>query len=141
MKLENLSSLVSKCETLCDHECCGIYAYDFSPINIANYLTGHKGGIDEGEITLIEEKLNYLISEYSQLAESAETITIEEVNQRFTAKEIVILASEIKYNLEVAGLLVAESESKRFKNSLNDIQRNRYLLKKRHPSAKPEQNS
>ena len=128
MKLESLSNLVSKCETLCNHECCGIYAYDFSPINIATYITERKGSVDEAEIALVREKLNYLISEYSQFSESAKEITIEEINQRFTAEEIVIFASEIKYNLEIAVLLAAESETKRFKNSLNAIQRNRYLL-------------
>ena len=141
MKLENLLKLVSKCETLCDHECCGIYAYDFSPINIANYVTGCKGKISEREIVLIKETLNYLISEYSQISESASEIVIKEINHTFTAEEIVLFASEIKCNLEVASELIEESENKRFKNSLYAIQKNRNLLKKRHPAAKPEKNS
>jgi len=141
MNLKDILNLVRKCETVCEHECCGVYAYDFSPINIACYLMEHTVKAREAEVALIKDKLNNLISESSQLSEAATEISIEEINQKFTPEEILIFASEIKHNLEIAGLLIEESEAKRFKNSLYAIQPNRYLLKKRHPDAKPEKNS
>jgi hypothetical protein len=141
MKLECLSDLVSNCETLCRSECCGIDAYDFSPINIANYLTKFDGQANESEVDLIKEKLKFIISSNAQNSEPQLVISVEEMNQNFTSEEIVIFASEIKHNLEVALFLVSESDKKRFKNSLFAINRNRYLLKKRHPSAIPENNS
>ena len=45
-----LDSLVMACETICVAECCGIDAFDFSPLHVASAAVRHTGDIDDSKI-------------------------------------------------------------------------------------------
>ncbi len=115
MKLEPpLSNLVGRCQTLCIAECCGLDAYDFSPVQVASYLTMHKGAPDAYEIERIRAQLEALKAEFGTGGTGNRT-TIEEMNQHFQPEDVDALVDEILFNLDVAVQLCAESAELRYK--------------------------
>jgi hypothetical protein len=118
MKLEApLLNLVTRCQTICEAECCGIHAYDFSPIHIASYLIMYRGKIDKEEISELNNQLEALKVNYGSSGASAKGVTIDEMNQGFSGEEINSLAEEILENLVVAIHLAEVSENERYKNA------------------------
>ena len=122
MKIESpLSNLISRCQTICVPECCGVDAYDFSPIHIASYLSMYRGGSpDMQEIAEILCQLNSLETNYGCKGASGIGATIDEMNQIFTGEQIDNLVKEIKTNLDAAILLLTKSEEIRYVNAKMD---------------------
>lgn len=117
MKLEPpLSNLVARCQTLCVAECCGRDAYDFSPIQIASYLTMWRGSVDEAEVRVLQGQLEALKANYGLRGSSSQGVTIEEMNQKFDAAGIEGMVREIEWNLSIAIRLVSVSEREGFRN-------------------------
>lgn len=118
MKLEApLLNLVSRCQAICMPECCGIDAYDFSPIHIASYLTMYRGEIDKNEIAELKNQLQALKANYGSSRASGNGVTVDEMNQVFKGEEIDFLVNEILANINVAIQLVEKSENERYKNA------------------------
>lgn len=116
MKLDQpLANLLNRCQTICVAECCGIHAYDFSPIHVASYLLMFRGLVDPSEVKQLRVQLAALKANYGTKGASARGVTLDEMNQDFTAEEIDSLVNEIETNLEVALKLVEDSESKRYR--------------------------
>lgn len=87
MKLEPpLSNLIARCQTICVAECCGIDAYDFSPIQIASYLTMHRGRPDDSETRTIRDQIEALRAKYGHAGTSGRGATFEEMNYGFSAE-------------------------------------------------------
>lgn len=117
MKLErSLSGLVDRCQTICVAECCGRAAYDFSPIQIASYITMLAGSIVEAEVIRIRAELETLKVNYGLKGASSKGVTLDDMNQKFSANGIEDMVKEIEWNLSVAIDLVSESEKKRYKH-------------------------
>lgn len=120
MKLDPpLSNLVARCQTICAAECCGLSAYDFSPIQIASYLTMMRGVADKKEVRAIEDQLSSLSANYGVHGAGGQGVTIEEMNQVFSGSDLDCWVAEIRANLTVALTLAAESEARRFKKEPN----------------------
>lgn len=47
---DRLGSLVRYCEKNCVAECCGIDAFDFSPLHIASFLSAYTGRISDSDL-------------------------------------------------------------------------------------------
>jgi Family of unknown function (DUF6331) len=107
---------------MCVAECCGIDAYDFSPIQIASYITMWQGLPDEKEITTIRNQLAAIKANYGSAGGSSSGVTIEEMNHAFAAAEIDVFTDEISENLEIALKLVVESETLSYKNENHGAQ-------------------
>jgi hypothetical protein len=115
VKLEPpLANLIARCQTLCVAECCGIDAYDFSPIQIASYLTMYRGKPDVAEVRTLRGQIDELRTNYGLAGAHSRGVTLEELNQGFTAEQIEALASELSSNLDVALTLVEKSEELRY---------------------------
>jgi len=113
MKLEPpLANLIARCQTICVAECCGVDAYDFSPIQIASYLTMYRGKPDASEVRTLRGQIEAHRANCG--VASGRGATIEEMNQRFTAEEIERLTDELLANLEVALNLIEISERRRY---------------------------
>ena len=120
MKLEApLLNLISRCETVCVADCCGLDAYDLSPIHIASYLIMYRGVVDERELGELRTQLGALKANYGSKACSASGVGIDEMNQSFTGEGIDRFVDEIEANLAVALELVSASEQGRYNRSLN----------------------
>lgn len=48
-----LTTLMQRCQEVCVAECCGLDAFDFSPIHIASYLATHHPPRRDGVVTEI----------------------------------------------------------------------------------------
>jgi hypothetical protein len=118
MKIEPpLSNLIQRCQTMCVAECCGIDAHDFSPIQIASYLTMWRGCPDESEIRTIRTQIRALKSSYGSKSGCEQTTTFEDMNQIFSGGEIDSLADELLENIDVALRLIEQSETQRYKQA------------------------
>ncbi|MEZ6142313.1 MAG: DUF6331 family protein [Zavarzinella sp.] len=107
MKLEHpLSGLFARCQTICVAECCGIDAYDFSPIHIASFLLLYRGEPDPADVRLVRSQLAALKVNYGSNGASAAGVTLDEVNQVFTGVEVDALVDEISANLDKALTLI-----------------------------------
>src|SRR5690348_12303462 len=114
MKIEPpLANLIARCQTMCVAECCGVDAYDFSPIQIASYLTMYRGKPDVSEVRTLRGQIDALRVNYGLVSTSGSGVAIEEMNQGFTAEQIEAMARELLANLEVALSLIEKSEELR----------------------------
>ncbi len=113
-----LRYLVGRCETRCVSQCCGLRAYDFSPLNIAYYFT------DQGEVEMHSEAVKRVEEDILKLCQEAklldpnmdgELIAIDQFNTHCTASEIIKFTDEILYNIRVAEQVIKLSENIRSK--------------------------
>ena len=115
MKLEDpLLDLISRCQTICVAECCGIDAYDFSPVHIASYLLMWEGKPNESNLIKLRAQLEALKSNYGSKGASSNGVTIDDMNQRFSGIEIDNLVDEITENMEIALQICEKAEAERF---------------------------
>lgn len=118
MKLEPpLVNLIARCQTICVAECCGSDAYDFSPIQIASYLTMCRGKPDASEVRTLRGQIDAIRANYGLAGASGRGVILEEMNQGFTAEQIEALASELSANMDIALKLVEKSEELRYRNA------------------------
>jgi len=126
MKLEPpLANLIARCQTICVAECCGVDAYDFSPVQIASYLTMYRGKPDAPEVHALRDQIDALRANYGLAGASGGGVTFEEMNQGFTADQIERLTDELLMNLEVALSLIQKSEELRYRSAEPDASSNR----------------
>ncbi len=111
MKLEYpLLGLIKNCATICEPECCGIDAFDFSPFHIASYLLRYNGQIDQDELEKIKNQLSFLNSGYGITGIQQDGCTLDEMNQIFAGKDISRLVETIDIALNRACELVYAEE-------------------------------
>jgi hypothetical protein len=96
---------------MCVAECCGVDAYDFSPVQIASYVAMYRGTPNGSELRTLRDQIAALRANYGVAGTSGRGATIEEMNQRFSAEQVECLASELLANLDVALNLMEISEA------------------------------
>ena len=111
MKLEPpLEYLIKTCETYCVAECCGLDAYNFSPIHIASYLN------DSRDAAASKNQIETLLKQLADIKEKygkANKVEVEQMNQTFSGKLLIELMDEISTNIPVALDLIEQSEARR----------------------------
>ena len=118
MKLDPpLANLIDRCQTVCVAECCGIDAYDFSPIHIASFLIMWRGKPDTSEIHKLRGQIEALRENYGSTGASGNGLIIEEMNQSLTPEQVDAMANELLANMEVALNLIEVSEKSRYGES------------------------
>lgn len=107
----DLQSLFAACETVCVAGCCGIDAFDFSPLRIAAYLTHSNTMISDTDIRQLEDELDSLLSQTESLEPDASGFicTIDGTNQLFTRETITELVRMIQRHVRLAPRVVAYS--------------------------------
>lgn len=115
-----LYALVQACETYCVAGCCGIDAFDFSPLNIACHLSAYIGRILQNEVGEIEQEIETMLKEASLLGsdDNGFICSIEHMNQFFTVDQLKSFAEELKNNLRLSPQILDLSEKIRYKNEL-----------------------
>ena len=116
MQLEDpILNLVSRCQTVCVAECCGIDAFDFSPVHIASYLLMWTGKVDQAVLTKLRGQLAALKEKYGTDGSIAKGVVLEAMNQCFTAPELDRLVDEITANLDIAVRICDDAEKARYR--------------------------
>lgn len=112
---QSLQSLIDACETMCVAECCGIHAYDFSPLHIASHLSTWTGRISEKDVTELEKEINCLSATAARLAPDKDGFicSIAAMNQHFSKNELESLAQTLRQHLALARRVFEYSEKLR----------------------------
>ena len=93
---ENVAGLVEFCEKVCDRGCCGIDAFDFSPLHVASYISAITGGIRDCDIAEWDERLAE-VERARQILEPNDdgfVCYIANLNQYFSRSRIEVLIAE-----------------------------------------------
>ncbi|MGB0158169.1 DUF6331 family protein [Thalassovita mediterranea] len=81
-----LSGLVAHCVALCEVECCGLDAFDFSFVHMASFLMkcSYEGRARRLDVDSIEQQLETLNVNYGRRGASSKGVEIGEMNRRFS---------------------------------------------------------
>jgi hypothetical protein len=113
---EQLYNLIKYCERNCVAECCGIDAFDFSPLLIASYASIFTCGALEAEIAEWER----LLTETEELTRDLTPdnhgyiCSIAGVNQCFTSDSLNEFIGELRYNMRTSLKVLELSEQLRY---------------------------
>ncbi len=108
MKLEHpLAGLIDRCQTICVRECCGVDAYDFSPIHIASFLIMWRGEVDQSELSKLRQQIVALREDFGASGRLGCGVTIEGMNQSMTGADVDEFASTLLANIDYALEIVA----------------------------------
>jgi hypothetical protein len=92
---KHLEALAKYCATMCEIECCGLDACDFSPVHIASYCLSRNVRYPSRVAMEIIEQAKTLKSNYGSNGASARGITIAEINERMTGRRVDVLADTL----------------------------------------------
>jgi hypothetical protein len=100
--------LVDACQVVCVPDCCGIGAYDFSPLYTAAYLTRFTGVVSKDDVRAISDELDALLAEASTLRPNSDgfVCSISGMNQYFTANSLREFADDIRRSMSLAPKVV-----------------------------------
>jgi hypothetical protein len=109
---ERLGYLIKYCEKSCVAECCGVDAFDFSPLHVASCISAYTGAIDEQELAA----WNGLIDEFERNLGALKTAggaglicVISSMNQLFTDEAIRALIAELRTSVAASPEVLALS--------------------------------
>ena len=103
MKLEHpLAGLVDRCQTICVSECCGIDAFDFSPIHVASFLILWRGDVEQSELSKLRQQIHCLRSDFGSSGRLSCGATIEGVNQSMTGADVDEFAHTLLASIDSA---------------------------------------
>jgi len=96
--------LVDACQVVCVPDCCGLDAYDFSPIYVSAHLSKWTGDILQDDITAIEDELQQLITASMEFeaGEHGFICSIEGLNQNFTEESLREFCDEVSLGMRLA---------------------------------------
>jgi hypothetical protein len=108
---ETVARLVKFCEKVCDRGCCGIDAFDFSPLHVASYISAITGGMRDCDIAEWDERLAE-VERATQIIEPNDdgfVCYIPNINHAFSRSLIEALIAEIRHSIRSAPVVVALS--------------------------------
>jgi Family of unknown function (DUF6331) len=117
-----LSGLVRSCETNCVAACCGIDAFDFSPLNCASFISSGSGAISAEELETWHGELDRLAQQAagSELQNDgvgpvgdAALCWIDALCHEFTRDTFAAWIAELRHNIAMAPQVLALSEALR----------------------------
>ena len=110
----HIEALANYCATLCEIECCGLDACDFSPVHIASYCLSRDPRHPSRVALEIIEQVETLRSNYGSSGASARGTTINEINERMTGRRVDVFAEALARQTELAqAILTAEPSDNR----------------------------
>ncbi len=97
-----LESLVAACGTLCVPQCCGMEAFDFSPIHAASHLARYTGSVAASDVNAITKELDSVLETAARNQQPGMVFSIESMNQILTLSELEELIARIKRSVHLA---------------------------------------
>lgn len=107
----HLEKLAKYCATLCEIDCCGLDACDFSPVHIASYCLSTNFRYPSRVAIEIIEQAKILKSNYGSNGASARGVTIYEINERMTARKVDILAEALERQAALAKAILETEQT------------------------------
>jgi len=104
-------TLLSHCETKCVKQCCGLEAFNFSPIDLAFFLRRNT----TVSMTIIDAELDQLGTIANSInPENSPTWFSPFLNEEINTNGLKNLVKEIRHNLILAAKLISISEDERY---------------------------
>lgn len=106
--------MMAACETSCVKECCGLDAYDFSPLNLAAHLSKYHREIKQSILNKTKQDLDSLLESAKKINSEPEeefTFEIEEMNEYFNFAKLKKLIEIIKMNIDLTPQILELSKS------------------------------
>ena len=98
-----LTDLIKSCEKPCVKECCGIEAFDFSPVHVASWLHSYQSEPTDSIVSLLNQQLDDVRASYGSDSDSDGYESDEdEMNQIFSPAQVDQLVNQLKTNLQHA---------------------------------------
>lgn len=103
------AALCKTCETICEKECCGIGAFNFSPFNIIYHLTKWDARIRDSDVETLRSELTDLVANLRSSHQRSEKLVLTELNAILTNEQILTLISEVESAL-IDGCVIYSSQ-------------------------------
>ncbi len=116
-----LENLIKQCETKCVAQCCGLDAFNFSPLNIAYFFTVYERKpecITKDNVRQIKRDIKTLRNNYERLLEREkdEIGFLKAIKHPIKRKELDTMCEEIDHNIDIARDLIIGMQEKRYKH-------------------------
>lgn len=108
---DRLKALLHHCEVYCSSDCCGIDAFDFSPLHIAPYAASYASYMHKGDPTELSD-WEAILDEAADLIVGLIPDTdglicsVAEMNHTFTRPEFETMLARIRHGIKVAPQLI-----------------------------------
>lgn len=103
---DHLTSLPRYCANLCEIECCGLDACDFSPIHIASYCQSRNQGYPLRVATQITNQAEALKANYGSKGAGGKGLTLKEINERMSGQRVDIFTDMLLRQTEAAQVIL-----------------------------------
>jgi hypothetical protein len=112
-----LQLLVDYCQRSCVAECCGVDAFDFSPLHVASYLSAYTGCITDANIREWETEVMQASSLASELPanEGGFVCSIAGMNQYFSRESFDSFIKEMVHSIRMSPRVVELSDQLRMR--------------------------
>jgi hypothetical protein len=112
---DRLNYLVQYCEKNCVADCCGIDAFDFSPLHVASYLSAYSREITEAIIQEWELELEKAEKLTADLLPNDEgyICSVKGMNQYFRREDFEKFIAELLHSVRVSPQMLALSQQLR----------------------------
>ncbi len=97
-----LLNLIKACETICVAGCCGLSAFDFSPIHMASYLIRGSGEVCDVDVTEIRAALEVWRKTYGSASGTGYTSDENELNAIMGPDDVDELCNRLESCLQRA---------------------------------------
>ncbi len=109
---ERLKYLVKYCEKTCVADCCGIDAFDFSPLHVASYVSASTNRISPSDIAEWEQELAKAKELVRDLTPDGDgfVCSVAGMNQYFTRQTFDDFIEELRHSISVSPQVLEFSE-------------------------------
>lgn len=120
----SLIRLFKHCETICEAQCCGIGAFNFSPFNIIAYLMRYNAEIRESDVKDLLYEITEFEKNYGKCGVISNGCTVQELNAILAGPQVTEISNFIIKSVNDAFSLFAKyknNEEKRYDKYLEII--------------------
>ena len=124
---ERLVYLIQYCEKPCVAQCCGVDAFDFSPLHVASFVSGTMGSINNTTLAEWTALIDQFERSYRALQPPQEgrlVCVITPMNQFFTKEAFETLIVELRTSLATAPEILKLSNQLRTPITASRIMKN-----------------
>lgn len=119
------AALCKSCETICERECCGIDAFNFSPFNVIYHLTKWHACIRDSDVEKIRTELTDFAATLRSSGPHSERIVLAELNAILTVNQMITLIANVDSAILEACAIYAGQQDRvdeRYQNFLRLIE-------------------
>lgn len=91
----DLLHLCNDCETICRRECCGLNAFNVSPVGVIHHPTRYDAGIRKEDVARLRSAPAQLSAQIRERGDPSAQVCLEELNAPLPAADGLLLVEEV----------------------------------------------